>query len=333
MAPAARRPTTVMTALGFSHALDRTYQRLLAQSGRELVSVARALLKTPEELLTEIAPLLERDVVVVDAESRVHVAEPTEAVARILGATAQAAKNAQTQLENVAAAVPFLTGASTRLGPDEVRDVQQIDGEISSGGDVVPLLEMLIRQSPGDLLWLRPDLFLQPREDAMASAVRAAVDAGRQSRAIYPVRALTEARATLVERARVGEQIRVLPTLPTRMLVIGSTHAILPEPLGFVDEPRTLIRQRGLVEALALWFESLWDRADPVHDLERMEPRPDLRRFLLEQLADGAQDELIARRLGVSLRTVRRRVADTMAELGAESRFQAGVEAVRRGWL
>ena len=37
--------------------------------------------------------------------------------------------------------------------------------------------------------------------------------------------------------------------------------------------------------------------------------------------------------LGVSLRTVRRRVAQLMAELGAGTRFQAGMEAVRRGLL
>ena len=35
--------------------------------------------------------------------------------------------------------------------------------------------------------------------------------------------------------------------------------------------------------------------------------------------------------LGVSLRTVRRRVADLMDELGAATRFQAGMEAARRG--
>ena len=45
------------------------------------------------------------------------------------------------------------------------------------------------------------------------------------------------------------------------------------------------------------------------------------------------KDEQIARALGMSVRTVRRRVADLMDELGADSRFQAGVEAVRRGWI
>jgi len=57
------------------------------------------------------------------------------------------------------------------------------------------------------------------------------------------------------------------------------------------------------------------------------------RTMLLRQLSRGAKDEQIARSLGVSLRTVRRRMADLFEELGVESRFQAGVEAVRRGWI
>ena len=68
-------------------------------------------------------------------------------------------------------------------------------------------------------------------------------------------------------------------------------------------------------------------------DLDLGEARPDLRRFLLQQLAAGAKDEQIARSLGVSLRTVRRRVSEPVDELGVENRFQAGVEAVRRGWI
>ena len=74
----------------------------------------------------------------------------------------------------------------------------------------------------------------------------------------------------------------------------------------------------------------MWDRAAPVPELDLGEARPDLRRFLLQQLAAGAKDEQIARALGISLRTVRRRVAGLLIELGVDSRFQAGVEAVRR---
>ena len=80
-------------------------------------------------------------------------------------------------------------------------------------------------------------------------------------------------------------------------------------------------------------FELMWERAAPVPDMDFGEARPDLRRFLLQQLAAGAKDEQIARTLGISLRTVRRRVADLLIDLGVDTRFQAGAEAVRRGWL
>src|SRR6476659_8802335 len=321
-----------MTALGFPPAVDRLYERVLKQSGRELVSVAQALLRTPAELLDDLAPLLESEVVRVEG-SRVFVESPAVAVARLVSEQAFDAARARRRLDALAAAVPFLTAGTARPAPGEVRDVQPLDGEISSGGQPVALIAALIAQSKGDLLWLRPDQWRIPREDARLEVIRELVASGRRSLALYPVRALQEAPDTLRARAEVGEQIRVLPDLPTRMFIIGTTHAVLPEPLGFVDEPRSLVRQQGLVEALTLLFELLWERAAPVPSLDRGEPRPDLRRFLLQQLASGAQDEQIARTLGISLRTVRRRVSDVLTELGADTRFQAGVEAARRGWL
>ncbi len=85
--------------------------------------------------------------------------------------------------------------------------------------------------------------------------------------------------------------------------------------------------------ALTLWFESLWARATPVAELDSGEARPDLRRFLLGQMLAGASDEQIARNLNIGLRTVRRRIAALMTDLGVDTRFQAGVEAARRGWV
>ena len=67
-------------------------------------------------------------------------------------------------------------------------------------------------------------------------------------------------------RAQAGEQIRMLSELPTRLIVIGTTHAVVPEPLGYADEPRLLVRQGALVESLILLFEQLWSRAAPVPD-------------------------------------------------------------------
>jgi DNA-binding NarL/FixJ family response regulator len=54
---------------------------------------------------------------------------------------------------------------------------------------------------------------------------------------------------------------------------------------------------------------------------------------VLELLQLGLKDETIARQLGISLRTVRRRIAMVMDEVGATTRFQAGIEAARRGLI
>lgn len=329
---ARREPTSVLTALGFSPAVERTYERVVRHSGQRLPFMAAAVLRTPDQLLTDLEPLIERRIVRIE-DDRVHVELPARALARLIVELSETASRAHADVAQLARAVPLLVAGATRPAEGEVRDVRPIDGEVSSGGQPGPLIATLIQHSRGDLAWLRPDQWRVRREGAMLEVVRELVASGRRSRAIYPVRVLREAPEVVRARAEVGEEIRVLPEVPTRMFVIGTTHAVLPEPLGFVDEPRTLVRQQGLVEALALLFEMMWERASTVPELEQRDPRSDLRRFLLRQLATGAQDEQIARTLGLSLRTVRRRVAALMTELGADSRFQAGVEAVRRGWL
>jgi DNA-binding CsgD family transcriptional regulator len=326
------QPSSVLSALGLDREEERLYQRVLPLHGSEEGVVAAALGTSVDELPDALAPLVARGIASV-SDARVQVRSLPGVVAMLLEREADEAVRSRERLTELAAAIPFLAATTTRPGPGEVEDLGALDGEVSRGGNPLQLLTDMIQQSRGDLLWLRPDAWGLRRESAFAKVVAEAIASGRRSRAIYPVRALHEAPDALRARARAGEQIRVIADLPTRMFVIGSTHVVLPEPLGFADEPRLLVRQRGLVEALTLLFELMWERAAPVPALDLGEARPDLRRFLLQQLAAGAKDEQIARTLGLSLRTVRRRVADILIDLGVDSRFQAGVEAVRRGWL
>jgi DNA-binding CsgD family transcriptional regulator len=85
-------------------------------------------------------------------------------------------------------------------------------------------------------------------------------------------------------------------------------------------------------------FESVWQHAAQVKPKTGDEllvmgtAEGDLRQ-LTHLMATGMTDTAIARHLGVSERTVRRRVKDLMDELRVDSRFLAGVRAVERGWL
>ncbi|NHC15585.1 helix-turn-helix domain-containing protein [Motilibacter deserti] len=92
----------------------------------------------------------------------------------------------------------------------------------------------------------------------------------------------------------------------------------------------TVLRQSDVVEYLCDLFEQNWQNAAPFGD-EGMTPdlRDSMRRTLLEMLARGMKDEAIARTLGMSLRTCRRRIAEVMDEVGARSRFEAGVKAAQ----
>jgi DNA-binding CsgD family transcriptional regulator len=327
-------PASVLTALGFTAAVDRIYQQVRTQSGRDVTRVAAATLRTPEKLLEELEPLVRAGIVRLDGAELV-VEPPAEAVRIMVAAQAVHAERALHRLEGLSDAVGLLA-EDAHLAPDDHDLTVPVDGEVVTASDPARIwatVRDLVRNSRGDLCWLRPDQWRGPNEHLMIRLVEDALrQGGRTSRAIYPMHALREAPAVIAGRVAVGEQVRVLPEVPTRLLVIGDTHAVLPDRLGFADFPLVMVRETAIVEAAAQWFELLWERA-AVPAEHGPETRRDLRRFLLQQLAQGADDEQIARNLGISLRTVRRRVADLMAELGADSRFQAGVEAARRGWL
>lgn len=325
-------PSSLIAALGLPAELDRLYPQLLGLSGGDLGTVASFLQRDAAQLTEQIGPLVEHGIVEL-REGRMIVRSPTDAIGVLLAEQAEIAAGVRDRLDELSAAAGFLTAAASRPGPSDVEASRPLDGEQTEGGDPLSLLTALITQSTGDLNWLRPDTWRIPRESAVARVVGSAIDSGRRSRAIYPVRALAEAPEALRARAEAGEQIRVISDLETRMIVIGTTHAVLPEPLGPRDSPRVLVRQPAIVGGLRMLFELLWEKAEPVPDLEHNGPRTTMRRHLLEQLAAGAKDEQIARALGLSLRTVRRRIAEIQIELGVDTRFQAGAEAVRRGWL
>lgn len=74
--------------------------------------------------------------------------------------------------------------------------------------------------------------------------------------------------------------------------------------------------------------------ADPNRDFSLVAQEPTVAtRRLLRLMRTGATDPAIARELGVSLRTLYRRIARLQSLLGVRSRFQLGVLAAELGWL
>lgn len=135
--------------------------------------------------------------------------------------------------------------------------------------------------------------------------------------------------------ASFGGLTRTVPTLPMLVVTVDSEVALVPLDPDNCRAGALELRSQGAVAAMRSLFEQFWKAATPWQEASYVDTRGLCRRDkeLLHFLAMGNTDEFISRRLGVSLRTVRRRVADLMRRLNARSRFEAGVQAARSGWL
>lgn len=322
-----------MAVLGFDAAEEDLYRVVLRNSPVTFDVLSGLVGVTVPELADRIGRFAEAGLVQVSADTVVASA-PERALARLIDDEGQRLRSVQDQLDALQRMLPALTAEHmvARLPRGTAVSVESV-----RQSDVVDVIRSLTARSTGDLLWIRPDQWRVPAGASIDEWVRELLRAGRRSRVIYPARVLEEAPDMVRRRAALGEHVRVLAEVPGRMAVMGSAAALIPNRFDLPDDQLLIIRQPSLVTALAALFEGLWERALTVPGLEVADddgaPRASDRRLLLDQLARGAKDEQIARTLGLSLRTVRRRVADLLDELEASSRFQAGVEAVRRGWI
>lgn len=155
-------------------------------------------------------------------------------------------------------------------------------------------------------------------------AVRSVID--REGLA-YPgrLRSLT----ALVER---GLRVRFTAGVPTKLIAVDRRVSLLP-PTDTTDPTASalVVGDALLHNVLVPLFELTWQQATPM--AASAGPLPEPQKELLGLLVAGLKDEAIARRLGIHVHTARRRISQLLESLGAETRFQAGAQAVRRGWL
>jgi hypothetical protein len=149
-----------------------------------------------------------------------------------------------------------------------------------------------------------------------------------------PLALADEAQRAHLLRLDGGAQVRISSApLPHETIILDRRVAILagePSPLG---REYTVTTSPALVGGVYSLFTAAWEAAFDLGTYLRGEV-PELApeaREILRALGAGLTDDAAARRLGTSLRTYRRRVAELMAALEAGSRFQAGVRAGELG--
>lgn len=150
--------------------------------------------------------------------------------------------------------------------------------------------------------------------------------------------------AYMREIEQMGGSVRLRDNLPFRLLLIDRSSAVCALDAGGGSLETLLLRGGQFVTMLERVFEVTWVDSVPLSSAtgrpaaapERNEQVLGLsgqQEVVLRMLAEGQTDQAIARRLGVTTRTITRRMGEIYDALGVNNRFQAGVKAHRMGLI
>jgi DNA-binding CsgD family transcriptional regulator/sugar-specific transcriptional regulator TrmB len=245
----------------------------------------------------------------------------------------------QNRIEEARAAAAALMAEYTKLRPGwQYAEVEQLIGVAA----VRERIEELAPKVQSEMLTFMPDgAQASDTIDAGSPLDRSMLERGVRIKSIFLDSFRNDPKTLAYSRwlTDLGGEIRTVPALPMRMLVYDRQLGIVPIDVEDSSAGAVLLQGPGLIAGLIALFDQVWAKAKPLdtsrrHRVKSSADEPTSQeRELLRLLAQGLTDELVARRLGVSVRTMRRVAADLMDRLGARSRFQAGALAMARGWV
>jgi predicted transcriptional regulator len=209
--------------------------------------------------------------------------------------------------------------------------------ELLSMDESFAAVEDIQRATTGEVLSCHPVVNFDVDSPAYVELLEHQLGAGRAMRGLYPTEVLShpERLAYVRHWATAGENVRLAQRALPSVAVFGDEVALVNTHWAGDPSGTILVRAPALVALVRALFEEYWARATALPGGEDNGDSDELGdvRVVLELLQLGMKDETIARQLGVSLRTVRRRIAALMDDLGVGTRFQAGLEAARRGLI
>jgi DNA-binding NarL/FixJ family response regulator len=315
-------------ALGVDHAAERLYRLLLRHPGLDGEQLATLVGCDQGELRRAGAVLVGAGLAREAPDGGLVAGAPNVTLETVVEEELTRLEERRRHLEEVRAGIADFA-AEHLAGQAEGWTSAPVDRVL--GPEVRAAFEDLTRSAAGDLLIIQdvvPDRGT-PWGTDVPGLFRHLSRRTRDVRCLYPVDALFDpSRAPFVRAvADQGFDVRLLDNVEHRIAVFGDAAAIVSTGEG-ADAVHHVVRAPELVRTLRSMFQMLWKAGVPFR--RGIEEYDEERARLLELLATGLKDEAIARHLQVSLRTIRRRVAEVLDEFGASTRFQAGMEAARR---
>lgn len=204
---------------------------------------------------------------------------------------------------------------------------------IDSAAEVSLLSGTLPHQASRSVRAIHTALFPDRRTDRFGIVGPTVEDAssGIQYRVIYSQAFVDDSAGRHVVETAVafGEEARVHPRPPLKIKIIDGLVSLVP-----VDDTgeggALLVKSAALTHMFADYFEKMWAESRPLGD-HRSRILAPLEVRMLSLWADDVTDMAIARRLGISERSLRRHARDLLAKLGTQTRSGALALAIRRG--
>ncbi|MFI5799714.1 LuxR C-terminal-related transcriptional regulator [Streptomyces sp. NPDC051677] len=208
------------------------------------------------------------------------------------------------------------------------------------GGELInKALEDAVENCHEELMTAQPGGGRAPHVlgEALARDLRL-LDRGVRQRTIYQhtVRAHRATLSYIEKVASAGAEVRTLAEVFERLIICDRQVAFIP-----VSDDRGAaalqVRHPALLRFMTQSFESAWARSVPIEP-EQSPVRPpvitsDIQRAILSAVVSGETDDSIARRLGMSRRSVAEHVRKVSQQLSSTSRAQLGYLLALSGFL
>ncbi|WP_405063798.1 helix-turn-helix transcriptional regulator [Kribbella sp. NBC_01505] len=323
-------------SLGLSDRNLATYRALLKQP--ELVRVARvgelaqAVGVSEDEAAEQIAELRELGLLVPrwNIEDEDYPLHPADGFDLLTRRREQEINQLAAGLDSDRVAVAeFVAGYTEFLAHKSIGGVEIHEGERA--------YQRMQHFRPKKSMWGMIPADPNPRRDPEESTDAAILKRGIDVRYLN-VEAQLKLRGTreFYDFARkYGAEARLVPAVPLKMVIFDGEAVVVGIDPDDTSPGAMVHHSKSVVRIAIELYEFYWQSARPYYEL----PATDVGELtsqesgFLRLLVQGATDEQVARKLGVSMRTVRRMAAKLAEQVGASGRFELGVRAAQRGWV
>lgn len=331
-APAPNGSAHPFQCMGVTPIEDEVYRTLLRHEGLALAELARRLDRTPRVLAEPLRALVDKGMITLspDRAPRYFAIPPDIAVEALI---ANSQRNEEARQRKARAAAARLNTAAGARGRSRIADERLV--EILSAEATAQMFVLMHRTAQSEMLSLTRPPMLISNINEPDHLLFECLERGVSCRALIDsdLLAMPGWLDHMRDNTSRGEDCRIAASLPFKLIVADRKLAIIPLDLARPDGPVLLVRSSSLLEALCEVFELLWRNATPFPAAGDLEQAGSGRRnsaSLLSLLTSGLNDKAIELELGMSHRTLARRISELMKEFGATTRCQLGWLAAQR---